>query len=130
MYGQWCSCRGEVGARGDPDPALPAVRNDQPIAVGGDPADTHRLGESPDPADVGLKHFDPTAVGEVEELEVGVLPLPRGDSDRRPLAEECIAIQIIDVDRRLDEIEIVRSEPLDDGEGRAMRRARHRRRRP
>ena len=96
--------RGEMCARGDPDPALPAVRDDQAIAVGGDPADPQCLGETTDAADVRLKHVELTAVGEVEKLEARVLPLAGGDPDRRPVMEKGIALQVIDVDRRLDEI--------------------------
>ena len=71
------------------------MRNDQAFALGGDPADPDRFGETADAADVGLKHVELTAVSEVEEFEAGVLPLTGGNADRRTIMKVCIAFQII-----------------------------------
>src|SRR5262249_98497 len=49
---------GQVGAGGDADAGLPAVRDDQTAALGGDPADLAGLGEAADAADIRLEDVD------------------------------------------------------------------------
>ncbi len=110
--------RGEVRGRCDPKAGFPAVWDDRAAPIGGDPADAQGLGQAADPPDVGLQHIDQSPVGEVEEFEMRVLPLPGGDRDRRPVVEEGVTLQVVDVDRRLDEFDPVWGEPLDHTQGR------------
>ncbi len=116
-------------AGGDSNSALPAVGDDQAFALGGNAADPHRFREAADAADVGLQHVELTTVSKVKEFEAGVLPLTGGNANRRPIMKVCIAVQIINVDWRLDEKEVKSRESLEDAQrpyARPARRMRHR----
>ena len=89
------------------------MRDNQPIAGRGNPADLHGLGKSANAAHVRLKHIKLPTVRKIEKLEMRVLPLAGGDLHRRVLVEQCIPLQIVDVDRCFNKIQVVPRNSLD-----------------
>src|SRR5262245_30161390 len=97
-----------MGAGGNADGALPAMRHHEPATVRGELAHLARLGESAHPADVGLEDVYLATIDEVVEFEMGVLPFPGGNADGAGSVQVGIPVQVVDIQRSLDKKQVVR----------------------
>ncbi len=80
---------------GDGDAGLPPVWDDQSTSLGGEVADSLRLGQPADAPHVGLGNVDATPIHQIEELVAGREPFTCGDLDRRASCQLGVAVQVV-----------------------------------
>ena len=89
-----------------PGLATVLVGDDPASAFGRQVTDPQSFCQAADAANVGLGYVDLADVHQVDEFEAGVLPFARGDRYRRFIVQPGVAGEIIDLQGRLDEVDV------------------------